>query len=157
MLLRAAGEAEHHAAFHRMVDAYFVAYAAGDSEAITTMIDFYAGAPGTFAAWPQKVRAYAIETTAVNILDWKSWAGFALSPDQLSGLTVPTLVIRGGASPVAMRRANGLLGESIPGGTVATVEGAAHFMISTHPDEVARLIAMHVGAAHARSTGPAGS
>ena len=45
MLLGAAGDMEHHAAFRRMVDAYFAAYAAGDAEAIATMIDFYAGAP----------------------------------------------------------------------------------------------------------------
>jgi pimeloyl-ACP methyl ester carboxylesterase len=40
-----------------------------------------------------------------------------------------------------MRRTNELLGRFIGGASVVTVEGAAHFLISTHPDEVARIIA----------------
>ena len=52
-----------------MTEAYFAAYDSGDAEAIAAMIDFYGGA-GTFASWPPRVRAYAVQTTAVNILDW---------------------------------------------------------------------------------------
>jgi len=35
------------------------------------MIDFYGGL-GTFASWPPRGRAYAVETTPANILDWSS-------------------------------------------------------------------------------------
>ena len=45
------------------------------------MIDFYGGA-GTFAAWPAGVRAYAVETTPVNLLDWASVFGFRLLADR---------------------------------------------------------------------------
>jgi pimeloyl-ACP methyl ester carboxylesterase len=70
-LLRERGEQEHYRAFRLMTEAYFAAYGGGDVDAIATMIDFYGGA-GTFASWPPRVRAYAVETTAVNILDWAS-------------------------------------------------------------------------------------
>jgi len=66
-LLREAEQDRHHyRSFQDMTDSYFAAFAGGDAEAIRLMIDFYGG-PGTFASWPRRVRAYALETTAVNI------------------------------------------------------------------------------------------
>jgi len=56
------------------------------------VIDFYGGA-GTFAAWPQRVRDYAVETTAVNILDWASAYGFRLTPALLATVDIPSLVL----------------------------------------------------------------
>jgi hypothetical protein len=61
------------------------------------MIDFYGG-DGAYASWPPRVRAYAVQTTPVNILDWASAYSFALSAASLAAVDIPTLVIRGGAS-----------------------------------------------------------
>ena len=99
------------------------------------------------ASWPQRVRDYAVETTAVNLLDWASAYGFAPTPSLLANMMTPTLVVRGENSHAAVKRANELLGQSIPGATFATVPGAAHFMIATHASELADLIASHVGIA----------
>ncbi len=149
-LLRACSEHQHYQAFRRMTAAYFADFESGNAEAIATMIDFYGGAAGTFAAWPPRLRAYAAETTTVNILDWASAYGFPLSPAALAALQMPVLIARGGASPPAVQRANGLLAQCIDGATLATIEGAAHFMIATHAHEVAALIARHVHTAEAR-------
>src|SRR5882757_1183388 len=70
-ILRERGEDQHYRSFRQMTEAYFAAFEGGSAEAIAAMIDFYGGA-GTFASWPPRVRAYAVETTAVNILDWAS-------------------------------------------------------------------------------------
>ena len=139
-ILRDRGEHEHYRAFRQMTKAYFAE--GGNAEAIAAMIDFYGGA-GTFASWPPRVRAYAVETTSVNILDWASAYGFAL-PASLAAVKIPTLVIRGGASHPAVQRANALLSECMSRAALATIETAAHFMIATHPNEVGRLIAQHV-------------
>jgi pimeloyl-ACP methyl ester carboxylesterase len=112
-------------------------------QAIATMIDFYGGA-GTFASWPERVRAYAVEKTAVNILDWASAYGFPLSAAALRAIDLPTLIATGRASHPAMHAANALLSECISGASLAAIDGAAHFMIATHAGEVARLIAEHV-------------
>jgi pimeloyl-ACP methyl ester carboxylesterase len=58
----------------------------------------------------------------------------------LAAIALPVCVIRGGASHPAVQRANALLGDCL-NGTLATIDGAAHFMIATHADAVARLIA----------------
>jgi pimeloyl-ACP methyl ester carboxylesterase len=136
-------EPEHYRAFRKMTGAYFGAFHAGDREAVGQMIDFYGGA-GTFASWPQRVRDYAVETTAVNLLDWACAYGFGLTPALLSTVAAPTLVMWGEASHPSAQRANELLGECLPDAAVATIAGAAHFMISTHAGQVAGLIAQHV-------------
>ena len=147
-------EDQHYRAFRQMTDAYFAAFEGGNVEAIETMIDFYGGA-GTFASWPPRVRDYAVQTTPVNILDWASAYGFPPSADALASVQLPILVLRGGASHPAVQRANILLGQRLRGATVGTVEGAAHFLIATHANEVARLIALHVDRAEQRWRLPA--
>jgi pimeloyl-ACP methyl ester carboxylesterase len=145
-LLRECGEHRHYRAFRDMTDAYLDAFCGGDREAIAGMIDFYGGA-GTFAAWPARVRAYALETTPVNILDWASVYGFRLPPSALGAVDVPVLVLRGGDSHPAVQRANELLSIHIEGASLVTVSGAAHFLISTHAEAVAAAIARHVAEA----------
>jgi pimeloyl-ACP methyl ester carboxylesterase len=151
-VLRDRGEHHHYRAFRQMTAAYFAAFDGGNAEAIAAMIDFYGGA-GTYASWPPRVRAYAVETTPVNILDWASAYGFALPAKSLATVQVPALVVRGGASHTAVQRANALLSESMGNAALATIDTAAHFMIATHPNEVGRLIARHVHCAEAALNG----
>ena len=142
-LLRDCGELAHYRAFRQMTEAYLASFAGGDVEAIAAMIDFYGGA-GTFASWPPRVRGYAVETTPVNIRDWASAYAFPLSAAALATVDLPVCVIRGGLSHPAVQRANALLAAHIDRATLATIEGAAHFMIATHVDAVADVIAAHV-------------
>jgi pimeloyl-ACP methyl ester carboxylesterase len=142
-LLRDFGENQHFRAFKDMTDAYFSSFHGGDATAIETMIDFYGGA-GTFAGWPPQVRAYAVETTRVNLVDWASVFGFCISPADLAALELPVLVMRGGESHPAVQRANELVSTHIEGASLVTVAGAAHFLISTHARDVARAIARHI-------------
>jgi pimeloyl-ACP methyl ester carboxylesterase len=147
-------EDTHYRVFRRMTEAYFADFAGGNRQAIAAMIDFYGGV-GTWAAWPPRVRDYAIETTPVNIRDWASAYGFPLSAAALSALELPLLVVRGGDSSSAMQRASAVLSERVSGSALATIEGAAHFMIATHAGEVARLIARHVDRVEAKFSVPA--
>ena len=91
-------------------------------------------------------------TTPVNILDWETAFDYPLTAEVLAQVEVPTLVIRGGESHPAMQRVNEILSERMTQATLATIEGAAHFMIATHADEVARLVAQH---AHRAEAAPA--
>jgi pimeloyl-ACP methyl ester carboxylesterase len=147
-ILRHMGEHRHYGAFREMSDSYFGAFHAGESAAIEQMVDFYGGA-GTFAGWPQRVRDYAVETTAVNILDWKTAYGFQPTPASLATMDVPTLVLWGGKTHPAIQRSNELLAQFTTA-KVAAISEAAHFMISTHAREVARVLAQHVMAQNGR-------
>jgi pimeloyl-ACP methyl ester carboxylesterase len=150
-ILRHMGEHRHYGAFREMSDSYFSAFHAGERAAIEQMIDFYGGA-GTFAGWPQRVRDYAVQTTPVNILDWRTAYGFLPTPDALAAIDVPTLVLWGGKSHPAIQRANELLAR-FTAAKVVMMSQAAHFMISTHPREIADVLAQQVIAQNGR--GPA--
>ena len=132
----------HYQDFRDMTDKYFAAFQAGDKEAVAEMIDFYGGRD-TFSSWPPRVRAYAVETTPVNILDWASAYGFPLSATSLAEIRIPCLVVWGGNSQRAVQCANALLSKCIIDAVGTVIEGAAHFMIATHPREVAACISDH--------------
>jgi len=149
MMLDGSGETQHIRAFGETTTGYFAAFRDGKADAIEALIDFFAGA-GTFASWPPRVRAYAMATTPVNILDWETAFDYPLTAEVLAQVEVPTLVIRGGESHPAMQRVNEILGwRMVRAATLATIEGAAHFMIATHAAEVARLVAKHACRAEA--------
>jgi pimeloyl-ACP methyl ester carboxylesterase len=143
-ILRQMGEYAPYRAFREMTDIYFSLFQGGHRHAIEQMIDFYGGA-GTFAGWPQRVRDYTIETTPTNILDWASAYGHRLTRTSLARIDIPTLVLWGENSHPAVRRTNQLLAQCTKASAVA-VGGAAHFMIATHADEVARVLTRHVSA-----------
>jgi pimeloyl-ACP methyl ester carboxylesterase len=142
-ILREAGEVQLYGEFRTMTGGYFGAYEAGELHAIERMIDFYGGA-GTYQSWPQRVRDYAVTTTPANLLDWTCAFGFVLTPPILANVTTRTLVAWGDSSHPAAKRANALLGRHIPKAAAAEIPGAAHFMISTHPKQMAELIAHHI-------------
>jgi pimeloyl-ACP methyl ester carboxylesterase len=112
-----------------MTGAYFGAFQAGQVNAIARTIDFYGGV-GAFAGWPRRIR----DCTGPRPTHLPTTAS-------LSKIAMPILVVRGENSHPAVQRANELLCQSIPGATIATVPGAAHFMITTHARELADLIA----------------
>ena len=120
-----------------MSDAYHAAFAGGNAEAIAVMIDFYGGV-GTFASWPPRVRAYAVENAGQHSRLASAY-DFAPRGAALAAVNGPALVLRGGTSHPAVQRANELVSASLPRAKLATIESAAHFMIATHPHEVGRL------------------
>lgn len=132
----------HHAAIQAMNAAYAEACRAGEPDAVAHMVDFFGGA-GTFAAWPERARSYARETTAVNMRDWQSAHAFAPTAGVLAPVTTPVLVAWGEHSHPALRRANLLLA-SLCQATSCEIGGASHFMIATHAEAVAELISRHV-------------
>jgi pimeloyl-ACP methyl ester carboxylesterase len=148
-ILRHMGEHRHYDAFREMTDTYFSAFHAGEKTAIEQMIDFYGGA-GTFGGWPERVRDYAVATTPVNILDWRTAYGFLPTSAALASIDVPTLVLWGLKSHPAIQRANELLAK-FTAAKIVMISQAAHFMISTHPGETAHVLAQHVMAHDGRA------
>ena len=142
-MLAASGRFDRLKDFHALTDSYVADFQAGNREAIAAVIDFYAG-PGTFAAWPAKVRAYAVATTRSNILDWASAYAFQPAPEALQAVDLPVLVAVGETSHPAVVEANALIAAAVPRAKFKIIRGASHFMIASHPDDVAQLIDRHI-------------
>jgi pimeloyl-ACP methyl ester carboxylesterase len=142
-LLRATGDLKHYGMFEAMTGPYFADFARGDAEAARHVIDFYGGA-GTFDSMPPKVRSYIVATTAVNVRDWTSGTPFEPSDETLRSIDIPTTVVRGGMGHPAMLRIAELLSDLIPAAQLVTIEGGSHFLPSSHPAELARLVRQHL-------------
>jgi pimeloyl-ACP methyl ester carboxylesterase len=147
-VLRQSGETEMYDRVRRMCDDYVKAYRAGEQDAARRVIDFWEGA-GSFDRMPLRVREYIIQTTPTNILDWSAHWAFRAKLSEYASVLLPALVLHGGQTHPAMRRAAEILAAQMPKARLASVAGARHFLISTHPREVAGAIAEHVSSVEA--------
>ena len=121
------------------------AYAAatGDPEAAAIIIDFYSR-EGTFGAMPDPVRAFCQATAPTNLLDWRSAASFTPAFEEFTGLSLPVTLVRGGVTPAPIVDVTELLASNIPRARKSVVDGADHFLISTHPADCAEILEAHI-------------
>jgi pimeloyl-ACP methyl ester carboxylesterase len=113
---------------------------AGKADAASIIIDFWGG-PGTFASMPEIVRNYCRETVRANVLDWQTGFGFDASLRDYAAMDIPVLLVRGGQANPAMVAVTQTLQHTLPNVHAAVVEGAGHFLITTHAAECAALLA----------------
>ena len=148
-LLATAGETALSGQVRAMKDSYVTAWRSGDQQAVRQVIDFYGGV-GTFDAYPLAIQDKVITQTLTNILDWDS--GYTEFPAQedFAAVNVPTLVICGNNSHLAMQRSNQLLVDHLPQAQLMALEGANHFMIVTHAAELTQRIDQHIRAVQIR-------
>jgi len=146
--LRQNGDLALYEAVKNMSDDYILAYANGEPEAARRVIDFWTGA-GTFDALPPKMRAFVMQTTPANILDWPAMLAFRHPLAAYANLDIPVLLVHGTKSHPSLHRIAELLHATIPGANLEKISGASHLLIGTHPKEIAALIAGHVREAEA--------
>lgn len=127
----------------QMVSRFEAALAAGDPDAASIIIDFYSR-PGTFLEMPENVRAFCRASAPTNLRDWHSAATFTPSFERFSSLDFPVTLVRGSETPVPIVDVNNQLSAHIPGAIERVVEGADHFLISTHPGDCAEILDAHL-------------
>lgn len=126
-----------------LVDRYTTDWNSANNMAVRHIIDFYGG-DGTFAGYPDPVREKLVSQTATNILDWRSGFASPVGLEDIAAVQVPTLVVCGGRSHMAMRRSNQLLVEHLPHSNFKVLDRANHFMIGTHAEDLTSIIERHV-------------
>ena len=139
LLIRERGRADLFAATQRMSAAFEAAYNDGERDAARRIIDFWGGA-GSFAAMPEPVRDYCRATTFANVLDWRTAFAFEATVADYSRLTMPVLLVRGGLANAAMVEITDGLAASLPDVRAAVVDGASHFLITSHAAACAPLL-----------------
>ena len=70
---------------------------------------------------------------------------FGATPADYARIDVPVLLVRGGRAVPAMVEITEALRRAIPQARTAAVEGAGHFLISTHSAECAGLLREFLG------------
>ncbi len=114
---------------------------AGDLDAaFRGYIDYYGGGPGTWAAMPERGKDRLLANAPALAAELHAVQHDAISPDDLSGIDLPTLVIAGGDTIPAHRRIAELAATLIPGARIAEVPDAGHMVAVTHPEETTALL-----------------
>jgi len=144
-LLHHHGHGELHAATRRMSAAFEQAVSSGEHDAPGRIIDFWGGA-GSFATMPPAVQDYCRQSAPANVLDWHTDFGYDFSGAELARLGLPVLLVRGAQANPAMVAMTQVLATHLPQVQPAVVAGASHFLISTHPQDCAALLAAHLQA-----------
>ena len=121
-----------------MSQAFEAAVNAGEQDAPARVIDFWGG-PGVFAAMPEAVKAYCRETAAVNVLDWRTVTSEVAAGD-CAALDIPVLLVRGSEANPAMVAITDTLRDCLPDVRHFAVEGAGHFLITSHAPQCAELL-----------------
>jgi len=140
MLIREHGTEALYESTRAMSRAFEAAHAGGERDAAARIIDFWGGA-GSFAAMPAVVQDYCRATTAANVLDWRTAFAFEASMADYARLDQPVLLVRGSGANAAMTTITDGLAACLPNVRPAVVEGASHFLITSHPEACASLLA----------------
>lgn len=123
----------------RMATAFEAAHLGGERDAAGRVIDYWGGT-GAFAALPEPVQDYCRKTTWANVLDWRTAFAFGATPADYAKIEAPVLLVRGAKAVPSMVEITEALSRAIPQARSAVVDGAGHFLISTHPAECAGLL-----------------
>lgn len=147
-LLDLAGFASEHEAVLAMMRGYLAAVDAGDPAAFEGVIDVWIG-PGAYQRMSERTRDYLRSAGALNVRDVRATMAAAFSAHDFAAVTCPVIATWGGGGPAIWQRFTDSLRRLIPHTEVRTFAGADHDVLSTHPAEVAGLIATEIRAAQA--------
>lgn len=123
----------------RMSRAFEAAVHAGEPDAPGRIIDFWGGT-GAYAALPDTVKGYCRSTAAVNVLDWRTAFAFNVTVTDGASLQLPVLLVRGERANAAMTGITAALQGCLPQARPHVVEGAGHFLVSSHAPGCAALL-----------------
>ena len=116
-------------------------FEAGERNAARQIIDYWGG-EGSFDAMQDAAQGYCRMTAGSNVLDWRSVKTTYINHEDLAQLNIPALVVRGGLAIPSMVAITDALTRSLPNVRPAVVDGASHFLITTHADDCVRLLSI---------------
>lgn len=145
-LLQRHGHAALHQAARVMSRGFEQVVGQGERDAPGRIIDYWGG-EGVFAAMPASVQDYCRQTVGANVLDWHTCFGFEAAGPDLARLDLPVLLVRGGLANAAMVAITELLAAHLREVRHEVVDGAGHFLVTSHAAECAGLLAAHLGRA----------
>jgi len=127
--------------------AFFGAYtervAGGDSEAVSTMVDFWFG-PGAFARLAAPVQGFFLSAAAKNAEDVTASFSETVTSAQLAAFDRPVMVACGAPSPPVAQSIAAALARLLPNAQVHAIPRARHGMLDSHAEPVAGLIDQHM-------------
>lgn len=129
----------HHSAMDAVLEfikEYRQALNNNEKNACARVIDFWGG-PGSFAAIPTFIQDAMEPMTKNNIRHWNICKSKPPHLSDYHNITIPVHFIHGSKSNPIAKLISTSLNENIPASKLEVIQGASHFMITTHVDECA--------------------
>lgn len=108
-------------------------------DACQRVIDFW-GQAGDFKALPESIQEQMRGLTAHNFRHWQLSKNISTTAQDLQRCTIPTHVIYGTCSSPVTRAVCEHLATLMPYCQVFTIQGASHFLVTTHPSQCLAMI-----------------
>jgi pimeloyl-ACP methyl ester carboxylesterase len=138
--LRLSGDDAAYASTRAVFEGYIAGVEGGDPHQVRTMVDFWFG-PGAFDRMAEPLRAYMVAQAATNVRDVRSTFRERYAVAAFQRLPMPVTTIVGGRSPEITRAIARAITTHAPKGSLVTLDGATHAMITTHAEPVAQALA----------------
>lgn len=139
-LLPAFGENQAVQEIKDFTEEYFHAAKDGEKNACARVIDFWGG-EGSFDAIPPHVQDAMATMTKNNLRHWDLCRLLGqYDKSEYANIDIPVSVAHGSNSNFVAKTISNVLKDNIPNCKQYEIEGASHFMITSHPKECAEII-----------------
>lgn len=129
-------------AFHKVnqfVNEYERAALRGEEFACAHVIDFWGGA-GSFDTIPKHVKTAMAEMTKNNLRHWHLCQKSSISIEIYKSLNIPVTLVHGSKSNPIAKLITQELDKNLPQSKLFIIEGASHFMITSHADDCVEIL-----------------
>jgi len=123
----------------QFVDDYFAASKKCEDNVCARVIDFWGG-NGSFDQIPTHIQSAMSTMTENNLRHWKLCQKTNFNPALFHEINIPVTIIHGSHSNDVAKDIATTLKENITNSQFYVIEGASHFMITSHPKESANII-----------------
>ncbi len=121
------------------VDSYSSAAKKGENFACGRVIDFWGG-DGSFDAIPKYIQEAMATMTKNNLRHWDLCKNENRNISDFEALNIPVTLVNGALSNNVAKTITSSLNRHLPNSKLETINGASHFMVTSHPDECAKII-----------------
>lgn len=118
-------------------------------DAAGIVIDYWTS-EGSFAAMPDRVRDFCNEGVPTNLRDWDSAMSFAPMTRAFRNMNLPATLTWGSRASDPIAESCRAIAQEWPHCATRIVEGADHFLISTHPEACASITLERVSSSEGR-------
>ncbi|MGI3184035.1 alpha/beta fold hydrolase [Nioella aestuarii] len=115
------------------------AHARNDADAAGIVIDYWTEA-GTFAAMPERIRDFCNSGVATNLRDWDSARSFDPEISAFQDIDLPATFSWGSRASKPIADACSAIAREWPNCATRIIQGANHFLITSHPEDCAAVI-----------------
>lgn len=123
----------------QFVDDYFNASAIGEKNVCSRVINFWGG-DGSFDRIPEHIQKTMISMTDNNLRHWKLCQKTNFESKLFRDINIPVTIIHGSNSNNVAKDIAQTLHSNISNSQIYTIQGASHFMVTTHPEASANII-----------------